>query len=144
MIALVFLFLVKYAQHLCQSVVHQSVQKRYLHNDAVVGKALHKRVGHSFGHLIAIIVIRLVTHIKHRLLNFSNTVTEQIHRYHGDTIAIGAAILVNVVRIGILGAEILAETQCLRFQPCFLQLNEHKFQSAVLLSHLCSKVNAEH
>ena len=144
MIVLVFLLLVKYAQHLCQAVVHPSVQKRYLHNDTVVGKALYEWVGHSFCHLIAVIVIRFVAYIKHWLLDVAHAVTEQIHCYHGDAVAVGATVLVYVVRIGILGAEILAETQSLRFQPCLLQFYEHKFQAAVILTHLCPEVNAEH
>ena len=120
MVVFVLVLLVEYAQYPCQTVVHTPMQKRYLDNDTVMGKALYKRVRHAVCHLVAVIVIRPMANVKHRLLNISHTVTEQIYRYHRDAVAVGTAILVDIVGVGILRAEILAETQCLRFQPCLL------------------------
>ena len=144
MIVFVFLLLVKYTQYLCQTVVYPSMQERNLYDYAVVCKAFHKRVGHAVCHLIAVIVIRFVTHVKYRLLDVAHTVTEQIHGNHRYGISVRIIVFFDIVRIDILCAEILAEAQRLRFQPRFLQLNEHKLQTAVLLSHLCSEIYAEH
>ena len=136
--------LVEDAQHLHQSVVHTAVKQRNLYDDAVVYETLHKRVGHPCGHLHSVIVVRLVLYIKHGLLDVAHAMSEQIDGYHRYAPTIGVIILDDVVGIGILRTEVLAETQRLRLQPCLLQFYEHQFQASVVLAHLGSEVDAEH
>ena len=70
--------------------------------------------------------------------------SEKIYRYHRNAIAVGVVVLQYVVGIGVLRAEVLAETQCLRLKPGLLKLYQHEFQAAVVLSHLCAEIDAEH
>ena len=70
--------------------------------------------------------------------------SEKIYRYHRNAIAVGVVVFQYVVGVGILRAEVLAETQCLRLKPRLLKLYQHEFQTAVVLAHLCAEIDAEH
>ena len=50
----------------------------------------------------------------------------------------------HVFHIGILCAEILAETQCLGFEPSFLQLYQYQVTRAIAFLDGGSEVDAEH
>ena len=141
----VFLCLVKHTQHSLQTVVHHAVKARYLHYDAVVHKALHKRVGDALLHLAAIVVVCLVRHVQGRLLYVADLMTEQIDGYHGDAVADTPVIAAeHVLWVGIVRAEVLAEAQCLGLKPCLLQLYEYQFIAAVVLADASGEVYAEH
>ena len=83
-------------------------------------------------------------HIKYRLLYVTHAMTKKIYCYHRYAIAVGIVLLKNVIGIGILGTQILAETKCLRLKPGLLKFNKHKFKTTILLTHLRSKIDAEH
>ena len=70
--------------------------------------------------------------------------SKQIYCYHRDTVAVGIVVLQYVVGVSVLRAEVLAETQCLRLKPRLLKLYQHEFQTAVVLAHLCAKIDTEH
>ena len=86
-----------------------TMEKRDLHNYAVVNKAFHKWVRKALGNLYTIVVIRLMANIQNRLLYLSYTMTEEINSYHRNTVAMRVGVLDDIVGIGILRAEILAE-----------------------------------
>ena len=110
----VFHRLVEHAQHTLKTVVHLTAQQRYLHDDAVVYQAVYKRVGQAFDHLRTVVVERLVTDIEHRLLDVAHTVAQQIYRHHRYGMAVAVVLRGDVLGVGILRAEILAEAQRLR------------------------------
>ena len=85
------------------------MQTGYLHDDAVVGETVDKGVGEPFLHLFAIIVIRTVVHIKHRLFYLAHLVAQQIHRHHGQGVAV-LAVLLDIAFVLVLHAEVLSET----------------------------------
>ncbi len=136
--------LVKDSQNLHKAVVDVPVQQGYLHDNAVVHQAVHKRVGNASRHQPVLIVIGLVQDIQDRLLDVTHTVPQEIDTYHGDAHAALVSLPNDVVGVGILRAQVLAETQCLRLEPGLLQFYEHKLQAAVILAHLRSEVYAEH
>ena len=142
----VFAALVEDAQHLLQTVVHTAPKTGYLDDDAVVDKALDKRVGKSPEHLAPVVVVRLVAHVKDRLLDVAHLVTQQVDRYHGDAVAVRSAVVLvaDVLGVGILRAEVLAETKGLGFQPRLLKLYQHQAQLTVGLADLRAEVDAEH
>ena len=70
-IVLILIGLVEDTQHLFHAVVHLTMQKRYLNDDAVVCQTLDKRVGKSFGYAFIFVVISVVTDIDDRLLNIA-------------------------------------------------------------------------
>ena len=107
-------------------------------------ETFHKWVGHTLCDFHTIIVVRLVPYIEHRLLYIPHAMTEKINRYHRYAIAVGVAVLQNVVWVGILSTKILTETQCLRLKPCLLQLYQHKLQTAIILTNLRPEIDAEH
>ena len=134
--------LVEDAQYLVQTVVNLTVQEGYLHDDAVVGQTVDKRVGQSFGHLPVVIVVRVAAHVEHRFLDVANLMAQQVDGHHGDGIAL-PAVGYHVGRIGILGTQILAEAQGLGLDPRFLQLYEHQVLRAVGLANRRAEVDAE-
>ena len=136
--------LVENTQHLYKTVVYTAMQKRYLDNDAVVHKTLHKRVGYTLGHLHTVIIVRLVLYIENRLFYVPHPMAEQINGYHRYAIAIGIRILQDIVRIGILRTKVLAETKSLRLKPRLLKFYQHKLQASIILTDLRTEVNAEH
>ena len=87
-------------------------------------QAVNERIGQSLPHYITLIVIALMTYIEHRLFYKSHTMTQQIDSHHGYGIAV-FTLVIHILRIGILGTKVLAETQRLSFKPCFLKLNEY-------------------
>ena len=135
--------LVEHAQHLLQTVVHTTVQQRYLHDDAVVRKALHKGIGLFALQHIAVIVVCLVTDVDDGGRNVSHPMAEDIHRHHRQGMST-ATVVHDVLLLAILRTEILAETQRLRLKPCLLEFNEHKVFSSVFLTDGGTEINAEH
>ena len=111
-----------------------------------MNQALDKWVGKSLEHFVTVVVIRLVAHVENRLFDVAHLVPQQVDRYHGDAIAVSNAVILvaDVLGVGILRAEVLAETKGLGFQPCFLQLNQHQTQLPVGLADLRAEVDAEH
>ena len=116
--------LVKHAEHLFQPVIDLSVQKRNLDNDAVMDEAVNKRVREALRHLMAFIVVGFMVDIEYGHVNLSYSMPKDIHRHHGNTIGRVYLFAYHILRVCILCTEILPEAQRLRFQPCFLQLNE--------------------
>ena len=102
-------------------------------------QTVDKGVGQPLYHLVAEIILSLVMYIEHRFLYLSHAMAQQIDSHHGQRIAVGS----HVLRITVLSAQILAEAQCLRFQPCLLQLYKDDLHAAVVLSNLRSEVDAE-
>ena len=135
--------LVETEQDLFQIGVDTTVKQRYLHDNAVVGEARHKRVLHAAYHFVAVIVIRLVADIKHRLIDLANPVTQNIHRHHGQGMLLGT-LAHHVLLPVVLCAEILAETKRLRLNPRLLKLYEYLLLLALLVAHDGGKVDAEH
>ena len=53
----VLVCLVEHTQDLDEAVVHTTMEKRYLDDNAVMHKALDERVGHSLGYLNTVVVV---------------------------------------------------------------------------------------
>ena len=140
------LCLVKHAEHLLKPVVHVAMQKRYLHNDAVVGKTLHERLFMAVDYDVSVIVEHVMIDIHYRLLDVAHLVAEQIYSNHG----VGKAFFIRlayVILVAILRTKILSETQRLGVEPRLLQLNKHNavfYDIAFALTYSCSKVDAKH
>ena len=143
-VAAVLVGLVEDAQHLYEAVVYPAMQERYLHDYAVVHQALHEWVRHPLCHLHAIVVVGLVPDVQHRLLDVSHPMPEQVYGYHRDAVAVGIGVLQDVVGVGVLRAEVLAEAERLRLEPCLLELYKDELQAAVVLAYLRPEVDAEH
>ena len=77
-IAFFLLRLVEDTQHTVQPVVDAAMEAGNLHNDAVVGQALHKRIGHALRHLMAFVVVGLVLHIEDRLRDIAHQMAQEI------------------------------------------------------------------
>ena len=135
--------LVKYAQHLVQMVVYLTMQPWYLHDDTVVRQTVHERIRHSLGHQLAVIVIRSVADIEHRLLYVTNLMPEKVDGHHWERIF---AVLASyhIFSVAILHAKVLAEAQGFRFQPRFLQLNQYQALFAIFVTDGSGEINAEH
>ena len=73
-VVVVPVFLVEHAQHHVQAVVYLAMKTRYLHDNALVGQALHKGVWQPMRHHIVVIVACLMVDIQHRLLNVAHLV----------------------------------------------------------------------
>lgn len=116
------LCLVEHAEHPLQPVVNLTVKKRYLNNNAVMHKTVNKRVGNALGNHVAIIVVRIMVDIDHRLLNLTDAVSEKVNGNHRNGIA-RMTVLVDITFVTVLSTKVLAETQGLRLQPCLLQLH---------------------
>ena len=95
--------LVEDREHLVESVVDLPVQPRHLYDDAVVGEAADKRVGHAPGHDVAVIVARLVHDVEHGLLDVAYGVAQDVDRHHGQSVP--AVVYVPLVLV--LHTEIL-------------------------------------
>ena len=100
-----------------------AAQQRYLHDDAVVRQAVYKRVGQSLGNQLFVVVIRLVLDIEYRFVDVAHPVAQQIDSHHGQSML---ATVLHVVRVVVLYAQVLSETQCLRFKPGLLKLYQNK------------------
>ena len=138
--------LVEHAEHLLKSVVHIAMQKRNLHNNAIVGQTFHKRLFIDVGHDVSVIVKHVMIDIYYRFLDVSHLVPEEINSYHrvGKAFLIGFA---HVVLVAVLGSEILAETQGLGVEPCLLQLYQNNavlYRTAFAFTHCRRKIYAEH
>ena len=131
--------LVKDAQHHIQPIVDMTMQTGYLNNDAVVRQTVDKRIRQALCHNVVIVVKRLVAYIEHRLLHITNLVTQQIDGYHRQT----TTRVQHILRIRIMHAKILTETQSLRVKPSLLQFNQNKMLLAVGLTDSCTEVDAE-
>ena len=140
----VFHRLVEHAQHTFKTVVHLTAQQRYLHDDAVVYQAVDKRVRQALDNLRTVVVERLVADIEHRHLNVAHTMAQQIYRHHRYGMPVAVVLRGDVLRVGILRAEILAEAQRLRLKPRLLELYQYKVAAAVRLPNLRREVDAEH
>ena len=99
LVRLVPVRLVEDAQHLVQAVVYLSVQTWYLHDDAVVRQAVDERVRQSFGDHLAVVVIRLVVHVDHRLLDVAHLVAQQVDGHRGQ-----GMVAIHVLRVGVVHA----------------------------------------
>ena len=116
----IFPRLVEYAEHLFKAVVHAPLQSWYLHDYAVVCKALHERLLLSVLDHLSVVVVYIMVYVYHRLLNVAHTMPEQIDSHHG----VGKAfrrVAAYVQLVAVLRTKILAEAQCLRVEPCLLQ-----------------------
>ena len=82
-----------------------SVQAGNLHDNAVVGQTVNKRIWKADCHYVAVVVKRLVVHIKHRLFNIAYFMAEQIHSHHRQ----GIAVILHVLWIGIVYTKVLTE-----------------------------------
>ena len=132
--------LVEDAQHHVKTVVDLAMKTRNLNNNAVVRQAIDERVGQTFRHHMIVVVVRLVIDIQHRLLHITHLVPQQIDGHHWQCMT----GILHVLGVGIVHAQILAEAQCLRFQPGLLQFYQYQFLMAVLVAHRCAKVDTEH
>ena len=118
--------LVKDAENLLKAIVDLSAQERYLYDDAVMGKAIDKRVRQALGHLMPLVVVGFVVDIEYRHVDVPHPVSENIHSHHRDAVGRAQLLLHHIFLVGILGTEILPEAQGLRVKPRLLQLNENK------------------
>ena len=138
--------LVEHAEYLLETIVHIAVQKRYLNDDTVMGKAFYERLFAAFLHDVAVIVEHVVIDVYYRFIDISDTVSEEIYSHH----RVSKAFLVffaYVALVAVLCSEILAETQCFGIEPRLLQLNQHNtvlLHIAFALTNGSCKVNAEH
>ena len=135
--------LVEDAQHLLQAIIDLSMKKRNLNDNAVVGETVDKWIRQPFGNQMAIVVVRLATNIKHRLVNVTHLMAKQIHCNHGD--GIGAFMLrQHVGYVGILGPQVLTEAQRFCFKPSLLKFYQNKVSRTVGLLNGSTEVNAEY
>ena len=135
--------LVKHAQHLVKPVVDLSVKAWYLHNDAFVGKAVDEGVGQSFCHTVLVVVVCFVAHVHYGFLHIAYFVPKYIDGYHWYGIPL-LTVVHDVLLALVLNAQILPETQCLRFQPGFLNLYQYQAFAAVVLADSSSKIYTKH
>ena len=68
--------LVEHAEYLLETIVHIAVQKRYLNDDTVMGKAFYERLFAAFLHDVAVIVEHVVIDVYYRFIDISDTVSE--------------------------------------------------------------------
>ena len=120
-----------------------AVKQGNLHDDAVVGKALHEGTVFTALDQIAVIVVGVVVDINHRSGDVPHTMPQQINGHHRQRMLV-LAVLHDVLLARILGAKILAEPQSLSFQPCLLQFYQHHMFMPVLLTNGRTEINAEH
>ena len=72
LVMLILIRLVKDAQYLVKTVVYLAVKTRYLDDDAVMGKAVDKRIGKTLCHHFVVIVVRMAAHIEDGLLDVTH------------------------------------------------------------------------
>ena len=106
-VVLLFVGLVKHAEHLEQSVVDLSVQEGDLYDDAVMDETVDKGVGKALSYLMPVVIIRLVVDIKHGYVYISNPVPENIYGNHRNAVGWPHFLVHHVLFVGILSAEIL-------------------------------------
>ena len=144
-IAFFLLRLVEDTQHTVQPVVDAAMKAGNLHNDAVVGQALHKRIGHALRHLMAFVVVGLVLHIEDRLRDIAHQMAQEIDRHHRNGIARGSKVLLeHIFLVAVLRTKILTEAERLRGKPRLLQLDQDEVDTTIGLAHLRAKVDAKH
>ena len=85
----------------------------------------------------------MVIHVNHWRVDIPHTVAKQINGHHGQSVLV-FALLDDVFLSVVLRTKILSESQRLRFQPCFLQLDENQMLMPVVFADCGSEVNAEH
>ena len=76
--------LVEDVQDALHVVAHAAVQQWYLHDNAAVREAVHKGVGQTPRHRLALIVLRTGGDVEHRLLYPSYGVAQQVDGNHGQ------------------------------------------------------------
>ena len=81
-----------------------------------------------------------MTNIDDGLLYLAHIVTKQIDGYRRQCVAVTC----NILGIGVVNTQILAETQRLRRQPSLLQLNEYQPLRTVIITDGSTEVNAKH
>ena len=69
--------------------------------------------------------------------------SQQINRYGWQGI-LALGLLAHIFLVVVLHSQILAETQGLRLQPCFLQFYQNQILTSVIFQYGCSKVNTKH
>ena len=111
----ILLRLVEHAQHFLQPIVHLTMEKRYLHDNAVMDEALHEWVGNAIGHYIAIIIVSFMIDIEHWHIDVTNSMSQQVDGYHRNGIAVIVVLARHILRVAVLRTKILTETQGLRF-----------------------------
>ena len=107
-------------------------------------KAVDKGVGQSFAHLVALIVECLVIHIKHRLLNITHTMTQEVNRDHRYGISFRIVFLKNIFGVSVVSAKILTESQGFGFEPSFLQFNQYELQATIFVADLRAEIDSKH
>ena len=143
-VVLLFVGLVKHAEHFVQSVVDLSVQEWYLYDDAVMDETVDKGVGKPLGYLVTVVIIRLMVDIKHGHVYISDPVPENIYSHHWNAVGRAHLLVNHVLGVGVLRAEILSEAKGLCLQPCLLQFDEYQALRPVVLADACPEVDAEH
>ena len=109
-VVLLFVGLVKHAEHLEQSVVDLSVQEGDLYDDAVMDETVDKGVGKALSYLMPVVIIRLVVDIKHGYIYISDPMPEDIYGNHRNAVGRPHFLVHHVLFVGILSAEILSCT----------------------------------
>ena len=135
--------LVEDAQHFLQSVVDLTVKTGNLDDDAVVGQAVDEWMGQALGYEIVIVVVGMTTYIKHRFLDVADLMAQQVNGYHRNGIAL-FALRQDVLRVGVVHAQILAETERLGLEPCLLQLDEYQMLASVRLTNGGPEIYSEY
>ena len=144
LISFVSFGLVEHAQNLVELVVYFAVQKRYLHNDAVVRQTIDERVAITMLNYPAVVVNSFTTHIDHCFIDVSYAVTQEINGNHRNGKPLILSFLLHVFLGIVLQGKIAAETESLCFYPRLLQLYQYQMHEAVVFSHCCRKVDSEH
>ena len=109
-VVLLFVGLVKNTEHLFQSVVDLSVQEWNLHDDAVMDKAVDKRVRKTLGNLVTLVIVGFMIDIEHRHIDMPYPMPENIYCHHRNPIGRAHLFAHHILGIGILCAEVLPET----------------------------------
>ena len=117
--------LVENAQQTFQMITGTPFQKRNLHNDTVMRQAFDKRVRHTLPDFPTVIIQVTSAHIYHRFTQVAQLMPQNINGDNRQSISSSVSFTMNILRIQILCAQILAEPQGFRSQPCFLQLNQY-------------------
>ena len=104
-------------------------------------QAIDEGVWQSLCHGLLVVVVCLVLDVEHRLVDVSHAVPQQIHSHHWQGVLATSKHVVGVV---VLHAEVLAEAQCLRLEPCLLQLYEDEMLRAVVAADARAEVYAQH
>ena len=139
-VTLVLVRLVEDTQHHVQAIVDPAMQTGYLHNDAVVRQTVDEGIRKACRHHVAVVVERLVVHVEHRFLDVAHLVAQQVDGHHRQ----GVAILLHILGVRVVYAQVLTESECLRFEPCLLQLNQDQFLLSTIVEYRGTKVDTEY